>query len=94
MKCLRCGHCCKTMFSIVPDDPKKGLAYENLIANDDGTPCKHLKGDKIGEFSCAVHDEPWYEDTPCAEFGQIEKDPNTLCRLGVREHEKAAKELA
>lgn len=77
------------------DDPKKGPVEGNLIANDEfGIPCKHLKGDKIGEYSCTVHDEPWYGDTPCADFGQIERDPNTPCRLGVREHEKAAKELA
>jgi hypothetical protein len=44
-------------------------------------PCKHLQGEKPGEYSCAVHDKPWYSETCCAKFEQIGK-PNAECRMG------------
>lgn len=82
MICLRCGYCCKNYLVMIVDDPEKGLVESNIIAHmGDGTPCKHLKGDKPGEYSCGVHDQPWYEETPCFSHGQIEKG-NTNCRLG------------
>jgi hypothetical protein len=61
-------------------DPKKGLQEDNIKAKDQGR-CPHLEGDKPGEFSCAVHDEPWYEETPCFAHTQFERS-NTPCRLG------------
>lgn len=82
MKCLRCGYCCKNCCVIIIDDPEKGISQDNMIAHDGhGTPCKHLTGDKPGEFSCALHDYPWYKKTPCFAHGQIERG-NTNCRLG------------
>ena len=75
---------------IIVDDPKKGISQDNLIAhNGDGKPCQHLQGDKPGEFSCALHDYPWYKETPCFSHGQIEQE-NSNCRLGeyVLEHKR------
>jgi len=83
MICLRCGHCCKTYCVIIVDDPKKGITDSNLVPHmGDGTPCKHLQGSKPGEYTCALHDYPWYKDTPCFAHGQIESSPDCECRLG------------
>lgn len=66
---------------VIVDDPEKGLDEDNLKAREGGSSCQHLKGDKSGEFSCAIHDYPWYEETPCFAHTQIE-DGNTDCRIG------------
>jgi len=35
----------------------------------------------MGEYSCALHDKPWYKKTPCYAHSQLEhKESN--CRLG------------
>ena len=82
MICLRCGYCCKNCCVIIVDDPEKGISQDNLIAHDGhGIPCKHLIGDKPGEFSCALHDKPWYKETPCFAHGQIEQHESN-CRMG------------
>jgi len=82
MKCLRCGYCCKNYAVIIVDDPEKGIAEDNLILHEgNGTPCKHLRGEE-GSYSCALHDYPWYKDTPCFAFTQVEQK-DSLCRIGV-----------
>ena len=81
MICFRCGHCCKGYMVVIVDDPEKGIAEDNLIARDGTEPCKHLLGDKPGEYSCALHNYPWYKKTPCFQHGQIENG-NTNCRIG------------
>ena len=83
MKCLRCGYCCHNYMVVIVDDPAEGIAEDNLICHDGKGRCKHLRGDKPGEYSCAVHDFPWYEETPCFAHGQIERSPDEPCRLGV-----------
>jgi hypothetical protein len=85
MKCLRCGHCCKRYAVIIVDNPELGVDdIDNLVPHmGTGEPCKHLLGDKPGEYACAVHDYPWYTETPCYRHGQIESDPETPCRMGV-----------
>ena len=83
MKCLRCGHCCMNYAVIIVDNPAKGIVEGNLILHEgNGTPCKHLTGSKPGEYSCGIHNEPWYNETPCYQFGQIEATPDTPCRVG------------
>jgi hypothetical protein len=67
---------------VIVDDPALGPVEDNLIAREGGDRCQHLQGDKPGEFSCAIHDEPWYSETPCATHGQIERSPDDPCRLG------------
>ena len=67
MACLRCGYCCFRYCVVIVDDPDKGFCEENLTLHTgtSGTPCKHLVGNSPGEFSCALHDKPFYKDTPC-----------------------------
>jgi hypothetical protein len=95
MICLRCGHCCKHYMVAIVADPDKGISEDNLEVNKgDGTPCRHLKGDKPGEYSCAIHDKSWYCETPCFAHGQIEQG-NTNCRLGehiLKQREKYSNE--
>lgn len=86
MICLKCGYCCQHLFVVIVDDPTKGISEDNLIVhgqNGEKNNCKHLKGDKPGEYSCALHDEEWYKETPCFQHGQIERSPDDLCRMGA-----------
>jgi len=82
MICLRCGYCCKNYFVVIIDNPEKGISQDNMIVhNGNGEPCKHLVGDKPGEFSCGIHDRSWYKETPCFKHGQIEREDSN-CRMG------------
>jgi len=84
MICLRCGYCCKFLSVVIVDNPEKGPSEDNLIIHEgNGKPCKHLRGDKVGEYACAIHDKPWYKQTPCFAHGQIERSSDTPCRMGV-----------
>lgn len=83
-KCYRCGYCCTKLLSVVVDDPEKGPVDGNFITNVD-TRCKHLRGDIPGEFSCTIHDYPWYKDSPCAEY------PGPICRIGPSKIEEYRK---
>lgn len=82
MNCLRCGYCCIKYNVIIVDDPARGIAEDNVVHKPSGLRCKHLQGNTPGQHSCAVHGEPWYAQTPCAEFSQIERG-NTDCRMGT-----------
>ena len=82
MKCLRCGYCCKNLFVAVVDDPSKGIIEGNIIVYDGSHKCKHLKGNKPGNYYCNVHNEKWYKDTPCYDYTQIERSENDYCRTG------------
>jgi len=83
MICQRCGYCCLTSWVFIVDDPTKGIKEGNLIEQDGrSSRCKHLIGDKPGEYSCAVHNEKWYKKTPCFSHGQIEQSKDTPCRMG------------
>jgi len=68
---------------IIVDDPDKGIQEDNLIEHlGQNKSCKHLQGNKPGEYSCALHDKSWYNETPCFNHGQIERDINCECRMG------------
>ena len=82
MRCLRCSWCCHQLEVIIVDDPEKGLNEGNLKAKHTGDRCQHLRGDQKGEYSCAIHNYPWYHRTPCAAHDQIGK-PGAPCRMGV-----------
>jgi hypothetical protein len=92
MHCLRCGYCCQGLAVIVVDDPTKGIVSGNLLAvgcGQDGVEvCPHLRGDEVGEYSCAVHDEPWYQETPCAQYQS--HWPERDCTMGKYMTGKAA----
>lgn len=84
MRCLHCGYCCKNYMVAVIDDITKPIDKTNIVFHKgDGSPCKHLKGDRPGKYKCSVHNLPFYKDTPCFAFGQIERSPNEKCRMGV-----------
>lgn len=83
MVCLRCGYCCINYDVIIVDDPAKGPAEGNLKHKPSRQRCQHLLGDGLGNYSCAIHDEPWYPETPCFRHGQIEKSADTPCRMGA-----------
>ena len=82
MRCLRCGHCCKSYMVIIVNDPEKGVDPDNFIFHEGGRRCKHLQGKKPGKYSCVLHDYPWYKETPCFKHGQIKQSLNDPCRLG------------
>lgn len=83
MICVRCGNCCRNYMVMIVDDPQLGITEGNVIVHiGNDTPCKHLEGDKPGEYSCKVHSEPWYEKSPCFSHGQIESSPDCVCRIG------------
>lgn len=82
MICLRCGYCCKSYMVVIVNDPDKGIKEGNLICHDGSGPCKHLRGDKPGEYSCEVHERKWYEETPCFSHSQIEQSKDCVCRIG------------
>ena len=82
MICLRCGYCCKNYAVVIVDDPAKGIREDNLILHEGlGSSCKHLQGNKPGEYSCALHEYTWYKETPCSQHEQIERE-NSPCRMG------------
>ena len=81
MICLQCGHCCIFYEVIIIDNPELGIVKGNLIEKPTGIRCKHLEGDNPGQYSCAVHDYDWYQETPCYQFAQIETK-NSNCRVG------------
>lgn len=82
MICLRCGYCCIQYDVIIVDDPDIGIEESNMKHKPNGVRCQHLVGE-AGECACAIHDRPWYNETPCWQFGQIEPSADTECRMGV-----------
>lgn len=83
MKCLRCSYCCYNLDVVIVDDPKKGISTNNLAIKKSGERCPHLRGNKPGKFSCAIHNYQWYKETPCFSHGQIERNADDKCRMGV-----------
>lgn len=75
------------------DDPEKGFIQNNIIVHDgDGSACKHLTGNKAGEYKCKIHEYDFYRKTPCFDYGQIESSPDTECRMGryiIDKHNKS-----
>jgi len=67
---------------VIVDDPELGPVFGNVVGHEGRGRCKHLVGDEPGKLSCAVHDRPWYGETPCAEYGQVEQSPDDPCRMG------------
>lgn len=84
MRCLRCGYCCINYCVMVVKDASKELIAENMEFHaGNGRPCRHLRGPGPGDYTCAIHDKPWYKETPCFAFTQVEDNPDTPCRIGV-----------
>jgi len=90
MKCLRCGYCCiQLMVTIVkPEFIDEDLDFDNLsvidkvIMKESGKWCPYLELNGE-EYSCKVHNKPWYKDTPCFAHTQIENSIDDECRMGA-----------
>lgn len=96
MICLHCGYCCIAYDVIIvhPDHLDKiinltdheSLKEEWFIHKLGGEECPHLYASMHHEgkmyYSCKIHHLPWYEGTPCFEYGQIEESENSNCRTG------------
>ena len=83
MICLRCGQCCVEYGAVVMVDPSLGIVKGNAIFKPAGEKCLHLKGKVKGEYSCALHEEGFYKQTPCYYFGQTEP-ADAVCKMGER----------
>lgn len=90
MKCLRCGYCCTPYDVIVPLKDLPDDYYDNLESYNledyakhkpAGEKCWNLSFDESGKAVCLIHEEEFYVDCPCDQFGQIERG-NTYCRMG------------
>ena len=87
MICLRSGYCCIHYDVVIVDNPELGLIESNLKAKPTGQECQHLQGEMFNR-SCAIHHYPWYKDTPCFQYTQIEQS-NSECRMGAYLKKKA-----
>lgn len=90
MICLRCGYCCIEYVVGIVNNPELGISEDNILPKTSGERCKHLIGPAPGEYSCAIHNYEWYEETPCAEFTQVGK-PDSPCRRGEQILKRMAK---
>ncbi len=88
MICLRCGYCCIHLCVIIVNDPNTGPSKDNLKDKTTGEHCQHLIGNTCGEYACTIHNQPWYDETPCFRHTQIERSTNTPCRMGSHLVEK------
>jgi len=78
MKCQRSGQCCITMAVIVPVWTLKGVRARYKPGD---MPCPHLSYE--GPISsCAVHDTPEYQGSPCWTYGNSDVDPDFLAKKG------------
>jgi hypothetical protein len=83
MKCLRCGYCCQALAVVIVVDPEKGPVEGNLEVRDGTEPCRHIKREEDGTYTCLIHHYPWFKDTPCGTHTQIERSPDDPCRMGA-----------
>lgn len=97
MICQRSGYCCINLFVvIVARDLEGEWAFYSKPA---GVQCPNLSFDENGDASCGVHDEPWYDTTPCHTYQNSEKDPDFFikkgqpCKLGPMAREREGGQL-
>ena len=81
MICLRCGYCCNIPWVLVVTDPDKGLELDNWEKCLNHR-CKHLVGNRPGEYSCPLHANDWYVHTPCHKHGRLKTSENEVCEKG------------
>lgn len=78
-KCVRCGYCCHTLHVAIVVEPARGIVEGNLSIHSGEGPCRHLLEDAPGKYKCSIHNESWYQDTPCAAYTQV---GGGVCRTG------------
>jgi hypothetical protein len=84
MRCLGCGFCCIKYDVVIVKDPTIHSPeddQDNFFIKKSGEKCPHLNGDHPGEFECMIHHYPWFFQTPCGQFNQIEREESE-CRIG------------
>ena len=81
MICLRCGYCCLMYDVIIVNDINKPIDENNCEHKPNNKRCPHLVGNEIGKLSCGIHEFNQKNNTPCAQYSQVE-DRNTNCRTG------------
>lgn len=80
MICQRSGRCCFSMDVVIRIGDRAKLKPGGVL-------CPHLTFDGV-MASCAVHQEPWFKETPCHVYGNPDIDPdyyhtrNRPCRMG------------
>ena len=91
MICLRCGYCCINPVVIIINpkyvnedlDLQNPLIKEKVMLKKSGEWCPYLEEKNKFIFTCKIHNKPWYKQTPCFEYSQLENDILDKCRLGV-----------
>ena len=88
MNCLHCGNCC-IMLDVVIINSKKIKNMDGSVDLNDPSIYEHKPtGFKCpnllfvdGTSHCTVHHLPWFKETPCHDFTQIEREDSN-CRTG------------
>ena len=91
MICLRCGYCCIKYDVVIihpkyihePIDVLDKSVMEKFMIKRGGKWCPHLEEINKHTFSCKVHDKPWFKNTPCFDYSQIEQAELDKCRMGI-----------
>lgn len=78
---------------VIVVDPRRGVAEDNLkVINALKERCPHLEGSRAGEYRCRIHDEPWYPETPCAQYNAWTSGQEDVpCPMGVYMNGKLSK---
>lgn len=73
MLCQRCGHCCISMWVIVPVQVEEEI---RACVKPAGQECPNLSFDDEMMASCSVHNLPEFRNSPCWVYGNSEVDPD------------------
>ena len=80
--CKRSGYCCYAYDVIIAiEEPDLQLGLYHKPSN---CVCPHLGFDSARDAVCAVHDKPWYPQTPCHSFNNPDIDPDAFQKAGCR----------
>jgi len=84
MICQRSGYCCINLDVVIVDDPEQGVVEDNILHKPAGEICKHLIDSNNNTIAtCAIHHYPWFPETPCGQYTQVENSIDSPCRLGI-----------
>lgn len=91
MKCVHCGYCC-VLYDVIIVNPEYAEHDFDIHSPEievnvlfqhkpsmEACPYLYMEDNK---YLCSVHDKPWYENTPCFQFSQIEDHEDCICRMG------------
>jgi len=78
--CQRCGYCCVYLSVVIPRVLSDGTMDYVYKPND--VLCPYLLLEE-GQASCTIHDEEFFEETPCHLHNNPDHDPDLGCWRGV-----------